>query len=218
MTINHVVVGMVAIPVLGVVALLCWPAAQGSRSPRAIAGQRLPARDEEVAELTKEVENLRGQMGTLAIGHAALSARLQGSAPSASAPPKPGLAPEPPEATESFEELREKQTQAALKKIQTMESSFAAEPVEWQWATGAANDIREKITLTGAVVGDVQCATTLCRFSVSPKDGEQAAGAVGAVLHQLPWESEVFFHFNEKEPGRASIYLARAGNSLPKLQ
>jgi hypothetical protein len=169
-------------------------------------------------ELRAEIERLRAEVGNLTNGQARLGERLR--AVNAAAPPSRAAAgdrqseapPDPPQMP-SQEELEAR----AQRKIQTMEAKFASEPVDAQWAKGAANDIRDKINLSEASVSDVNCATTLCRFSISSKSGDRTMNDLDEALKQRPWEGTAFFYIDEKDPTKANVYLARAGAELPRF-
>jgi hypothetical protein len=214
---NYLLVGLLALPVVGMGIKLSMPSSHASNSPRALAGQSVTAGDDETANLKKELEQLRAEVGSLANRQSALSVRVQPAPTASGAPREPTAEQQPSAGVESAEVIQERQKQAALHKIETMARKFSTEPVDREWATGAANDLRDKVNLTGGRVEDVQCATTLCRFTISSTSGDQTMQAVDEALKQRPWEGEAFFSFDENEPGKASVYLTRVGSPLPKF-
>jgi hypothetical protein len=174
--------------------------------------------ERETSSLAAQLEELRGQVGSIAAGQALLATNVQGIAKRGSAAQEPAFSSRVTDDPESAEARDERAQNAAQRQIETIEAQIAEEPVDGEWSKLAAKDLRDKIDVRGAVVSDVKCASTMCRFSLSTKTPQHTTDGIDEVLNQRPWNGEAFFYIDHSEPTKANVFLARTGAALPRVQ
>jgi hypothetical protein len=102
-----------------------------------------------------------------------------------------------------------------------LDGRYNGESVDPSWSVGRATAIKTAFATAMPDVNVVaaDCATTLCKVVVQHTDGESQAGLMERASEVEALGTETFFLFDkDATPPRTTLYMARAGEKLPRPQ
>ena len=161
---------------------------------------------EDVATLKREVASLK----RLAVA--------QALRPLAATPAQPG---EPPRGDPALPARRFAPGEQRKLVGDALESRFAGEPIDPSWSAARVQMLRETFarSLPGINVTQAACASTLCKLAVEHSDGESQTALMEKLSGAEGVDAEVYYLFDrEAVPPRTTLYVARPGQTLPRVR
>jgi hypothetical protein len=179
------------------------------RQKRAASSDATAATADDVAELRAELAALKRASANTQRFVAAQVART-------GAAPTPAPAPVTARIRATPEEARE----FRLKMRSSLETAYNADGADSAWSGAAVAGMRRSIAaeLPGTQVTAAECARTMCRLRLVFTDGEAADRDLEHLSDLEPFASEIqYLPEPDAQPPATTIYVARAGASLPLM-
>jgi hypothetical protein len=104
---------------------------------------------------------------------------------------------------------------------EALEGRLNGESVDPGWSAGRVSAIKTAFAtaMPDVSILSADCATTLCKVVVQHTDSESQAGLMEKASDVEALSTETFFLFDkEATPPRTTLYMARAGEKLPRPQ
>jgi hypothetical protein len=104
---------------------------------------------------------------------------------------------------------------------ETLDGRYNGESVDPSWSAGRVTAIKAAFATAMPDVNVIaaDCATTLCKVVLVHEDGESQSGLMERASEVEALATETFFLFDkDTTPPRTTLYMARAGERLPRPQ
>jgi hypothetical protein len=173
-------------------------------SPVAQAQAPSDSHPEDIDELQAELSRLRSRLATL---------ESQPRSPT----PEGAPVEQKPAVTAEAEPEEEAEDRSIAREafIGEIEQTFWQQGRDAEWSSTTETSLAEGLEgLDGITLLDLQCASALCRIEVDEQPS--SPGLLQQLPTASPFDGDGFYH--RLPDGRLVVYLARAGEALPRFQ
>lgn len=116
------------------------------------------------------------------------------------------------------EQIEQRMHENQLAQVDLLDATFATEAPDLEWSVDTEQQVLDNFSHSDSPVAidSIACAASLCRLEASTDGVTDAADIFRSIDENLGWEGEMFVSFDNQ--GLATAYLARPGQSLPRIE